>query len=197
MKCKKKSWRGSKGRRQTCMTHGYRSWFQDLINVWTMPVTMLKNKVMYRQFIQCRFCKLKMYMFKTFVFLLSGHASYSFRKISHSKKNTTRYDQKMYIGLLVKYPLLLSDLNETWIFSTVFRTNSNIKFHANPSSGGRVVPWGQTDGQTDMMNLIAVFRDFTNAPKNWFSAVNPHHIIETNKIISINCCDFLKVHNFC
>jgi hypothetical protein len=24
---------------------------QDLINVWTMPATMLKNKVMYRQFI--------------------------------------------------------------------------------------------------------------------------------------------------
>jgi len=32
------------------MTREYRSWFQDL-NVWTMPVTMLKNKVMYRQFI--------------------------------------------------------------------------------------------------------------------------------------------------
>jgi len=33
------------------MTRGHRSWFQDLINVWTMPVTMLKNKVMYWQFI--------------------------------------------------------------------------------------------------------------------------------------------------
>ena len=33
------------------MTQGYRSWFQDLINVWTMAVTVLKNKVMYRQFI--------------------------------------------------------------------------------------------------------------------------------------------------
>jgi len=40
-----------KGRWQTSMTWGYRSWFQDLINVWTMPTTMLKNKVMYRQFI--------------------------------------------------------------------------------------------------------------------------------------------------
>ena len=46
-----KSWRGSKGRRQTFMTRGYKSWFQDLINVWTMLVTMLKNKVMYRKFI--------------------------------------------------------------------------------------------------------------------------------------------------
>jgi len=33
------------------MTRGYRSWFQDLIKVWTMPATMLRNKVMYRQFI--------------------------------------------------------------------------------------------------------------------------------------------------
>jgi hypothetical protein len=32
---------------------GYISWFQDLIriNIWNMPATMLKNKVMYRQFI--------------------------------------------------------------------------------------------------------------------------------------------------
>jgi hypothetical protein len=27
----------------------------------------------------------------------------------------------MYIGLHVKYPLLLSDFNETWIFSADFR----------------------------------------------------------------------------
>ena len=44
------------------MTQGYSRWFQDLINVWTMLATMLKNKVMY--------------MFKTFVSLLSGHTSY-------------------------------------------------------------------------------------------------------------------------
>jgi len=61
------------------MTQGYRSWFQDLTNVWTMPATILKNKV---QAIHshCRFCKLKMlYMFKTFVSLLSGRTSYSVR----------------------------------------------------------------------------------------------------------------------
>ena len=51
MRCKKKSWRGLKGKRQTSMTRGYRSPFQDLINIWTMLATMLKNKVMYRQFI--------------------------------------------------------------------------------------------------------------------------------------------------
>ena len=35
--------------RQTSMTRGYRNWFQDLINVRTMPATILKNEVMYRQ----------------------------------------------------------------------------------------------------------------------------------------------------
>ena len=41
--------------------------------------------------------------------------------ISHSKKKWERHDKKMYIGLHVKYPLFLSDCNETWIFSTDFR----------------------------------------------------------------------------
>jgi len=36
---------------------------------------------------------------------------------------------------------------------------SNIKFHENPHSGSRVVPYGQTD----MTMLIVVFRIFANA----------------------------------
>ena len=32
------------------MTRGYISWFQDLVNVLTMPATILKNKVMFRRF---------------------------------------------------------------------------------------------------------------------------------------------------
>ena len=57
----------------------------------------------------------------------------------------------------VKYPLFLSDFDETWIFSTNFEKYSNIKFHENPSGGSRVVPCGRTDGrtdkQTDLMRL--------------------------------------------
>jgi len=54
----------------------------------------------------------------------------------------------MYIGLHVKYPLFLTDFDEPRIFSTEFRKKknySNVKFYANPSSGSRVVPCGQTD----------------------------------------------------
>jgi len=71
----------------------------------------------------------------------------------------------MYIGLRVKYLLFLSDFKETWIFSTVFRKRSNIKFHENPSIGRRVVLCVETDGQTDMAKLILAFRNFANAPK--------------------------------
>jgi hypothetical protein len=41
------------------------------------------------------------------------------RKMSHSKKKWARYDQNV-ILVHVKNPLLLSDSNETWIFSTDF-----------------------------------------------------------------------------
>jgi hypothetical protein len=68
---------------------------------------------------------------------------------------------KMYIGLHVKYPLVLSDLNEICIFE-----NDQIKFHENPSSGRPVAPWGRTDGQTDMTKLTVTIPNFANAPKN-------------------------------
>ena len=41
---------------QTSMTRGYRSWFKDLINVWTMPTTMLKNCYVQAIHSKCRFC---------------------------------------------------------------------------------------------------------------------------------------------
>jgi len=55
----------------------------------------------------------------------------------------------------------------------IFQSLSDIKFHENPSSGSRVVPCGQIEGQadgrtdrrTDMMKLIFAFRNFANAPK--------------------------------
>ena len=66
--------------------------------------------------------------------------------ISRSKKNSVRYDKKMCIGLHLKYPLFLSYLCVTCIFSTNFlKKNYNIKLHGNLSTGNRVVPRGQRD----------------------------------------------------
>jgi hypothetical protein len=50
----------------------------------------------------------------------------------------------------------------------IFEKSSNIKFHKNPSSGSRVVPCGQTDGQTDVTKVIVAFRSCANAPKNLY-----------------------------
>ena len=73
----------------------------------------------------------------------------------------------MYVGLHVKYPLFLSDFNESCIFSTGFRKNTQISnfmkirsveaelFHAD----------GRTYGRRDMTKLIVAFRNFVNAPK--------------------------------
>jgi hypothetical protein len=41
--------------------------------------------------------------------------------ISHSKKKWARYDKITYIDFHVKYPLFLSDFNETLILPTDFR----------------------------------------------------------------------------
>jgi len=45
----------------------------------------------------------------------------------------------------------------------ILEKSSNIKFHKNPSSGGRVVACGRR--QTDTVKLLVVFRNFVNAPK--------------------------------
>jgi hypothetical protein len=47
----------------------------------------------------------------------------------------------------------------------IFEKSSSITFHENPSSGSRVVPFGRTDGRTDMTKLIVAFCNFANAPK--------------------------------
>jgi len=43
----------------------------------------------------------------------------------------------------------------------IFEEYLNIKFHENPSSGSRVVSYGQTD----MTKLIIAVRNFSTAPQ--------------------------------
>jgi len=73
-----------------------------------------------------------------------------------------KYGHKCVLGLHVKYPLFLSDFNETRTFSTDFTKNSNKKFHENPSSCSL-----RTDRLTDTMKLIVVFSSLAETLKNY------------------------------
>jgi hypothetical protein len=71
------------------------------------------------------------------------------------------------VGLHVKYPLFLSDSNETQNFPIDFRKilvyQISLKsIEREPSCSTR------KDGRTDMTKLIVAFRNFANAPKNKF-----------------------------
>ena len=52
---------------------------------------------------------------------------------------------KMLRVLHVRYPILLSDFNQTWVFYTDFLKILKIEFHENPSRENRVAPCGRTD----------------------------------------------------
>jgi len=55
----------------------------------------------------------------------------------------------MCLSLHVKYPLFLSDFNETWIFLTDFKKYSNSKLQENLSCGSQVFLCGWTDDQAN------------------------------------------------
>jgi hypothetical protein len=77
-----------------------------------------------------------------------------------------RYDKTCNF-LHVKYPLFLSDLNATWVFSTDFRKNTQISNCMNTHPGGAELFFSdrRTDGRTDM-KLIIAFRKFAKTTKN-------------------------------
>ena len=84
--------------------------------------------------------------------------------IRHSVENSALYQHNCTCDLIyVKYPLFLSDINETRIYSTDFKKNPQIPNFLEilplrePSSMG-------TDGQTEMTKPIVTFRNFAKAP---------------------------------
>ena len=75
----------------------------------------------------------------------------------------------MYIGLHIKYPLFLSDFNDTLIFSADFV--KTLKYQVSRKSVQRETScsmWadGRSGRQTDKTKLIVAFRNTANASKN-------------------------------
>jgi len=68
--------------------------------------------------------------------------------ISHSKKNWARYDQKCILVFTWSNRYSRPSLLKLEFSLPVLEKYSNITFYENPSSGSRVFPCGQTDGQT-------------------------------------------------
>jgi hypothetical protein len=74
----------------------------------------------------------------------------------------------MYIGLHVKYPLFLSDFNETSHISKDFR--KSLKYQISRKSVQYEPSWCmRTDGRIRRKRVVAL-RHFTNAPKNGYEA---------------------------
>jgi hypothetical protein len=72
----------------------------------------------------------------------------------------------MYIDPQAKYPLLLSNFNETWTFSTDFRRNTQIPISTKirPVGTELLYAGGRADGQTDVTKLTVAFPNFANSP---------------------------------
>ena len=71
---------------------------------------------------------------------------------------------KMNIGLHVRYPLFLSDFNDTWSFSTIFWRILISNFMKIRPVGAELF---HEDGRTDVTKLLVIFRNLApNAPKN-------------------------------
>jgi len=79
---------------------------------------------------------------------------------SHFKKKLTRHWLKIYIGPYVKYPLLLSDFSETWIFSTGFR---KILISNLMKTRSVEAEFFHADGLTDMKLTVGFMRTRLNS----------------------------------
>jgi hypothetical protein len=92
--------------------------------------------------------------------------------VSHSKKNSARYDHKYTHAVISSTRYSCHILTKSEPSNHIFEKTSNIKLHQNPSTGSRVVPCGR---EKDMMIRAVDVGNFANAPKT-------RHITQKRKI---------------
>jgi hypothetical protein len=90
----------------------------------------------------------------------------------------------MWKRLHAKYPLFLSDFNETWIFSTDFRKKAQIPNFIIIRTVG--VELFHAGGMTDAHDEVnSRFRNFANAPKNetvTLRCIKDRKLLEKSKV---------------
>ena len=85
--------------------------------------------------------------------------------IYHSKKNWMRYDKKCILVFTWSTRYSCPILMKLELSGQIFEKSSNIKFYANPSSGSRIIPWGQTDRRSWVD--IGRFSEFCELAQKW------------------------------
>ena len=81
----------------------------------------------------------------------------SVSNISHAKNKWARYDKKCILVFMKSTRYFLFDLMKLEIPEQIFEKYSNIKFHENPSSGNRVVPYGRMDRHDEANSHFSQF----------------------------------------
>jgi hypothetical protein len=92
------------------------------------------------------------------------------------------------LALHVKHLSFLSEFNKIRIFLTDFRKILKYKFHENPSSGNRVVPYGRTDRRYEANSH---FSHFASAPKKGF-----YGAVSNNVPSVMKTCQLVKILNW-
>jgi hypothetical protein len=97
----------------------------------------------------------------------------------------------MYLGLHVKYRYCCQILMKLEVSGQIFEKYSNIKFHANPSSGSRIVSCGQTDRHEADSRSSQFLRPCLKIPFDIFK-----YIRKINSILRKICSKVIYFSNY-